>query len=97
MLRVSQLLNTIILVFIGIVIVLVLLYFYQTKLIYPAPKTQVKTLLPEYISKIDLELSHSFLLMPKLPTRKSIPLIIFTHGNAELADYWLNDFDTLDR
>jgi len=79
----------------GIVTALLLLYFFQNKLIYPAPETQLNISLPEHISKIDLGLSHSFLLMPKLRTKKLMPLMIFTHGNAELASYWLNDFKPL--
>ena len=87
--------NILILLFIGIFTGLLSLYFFQNKLIYPAPDPQLDISIPEHVSQIDLGFSHSFLLMPKLPKDKLIPLMIFTHANAELASYWLNDFKPL--
>lgn len=74
---------------------LLALYIFQHKLIYPAPEAQLDISLPDYVSKIDLGLSHSFLLMPKPLNNKLIPLMIFTHGNAELASHWLYEFKPL--
>ncbi|MCP4323100.1 MAG: alpha/beta hydrolase [Alteromonadales bacterium] len=88
----KTILNIIILIFIGLVIGVLTLYYFQNELIYPAPEPQLDISLPEHVSKIDLGFSDSFLLMPKSPKNKLIPLMIFTHGNAELASYWLNDF-----
>ena len=94
-LALKTILNIFILLIVGIVTVMLLLYLYQSKLIYPAPETQFNIPLPENILKIDLDLSHSYLLMPKLGSKKVTPLMIFTHGNAELASHWLNDFKPL--
>lgn len=91
----KTLINILILFSFVIVLVLLTLYIFQNKLIYPSPKPQLNILLPEHASEVNLGMSKSYLLMPKSTESQSIPLMIFTHGNAELASYWLNDFKPL--
>lgn len=87
--------NIIILLFMLIVSGLLALYLFQSKLIYPAPETPLNVLLPDNVSKVDLELSDGFLLMPKLSGNELLPLMIFSHGNGELASSLIDDFKLL--
>ncbi|WP_395338540.1 alpha/beta hydrolase [Ningiella sp. W23] len=80
-----------------LLLLVAILYIFQQKLLYPAPAFPVTKALPPNTSKIDLKLSYAYLLRPSgaLAHEKDVahPLIIFTHGNGELADFWLNQFD----
>lgn len=87
--------NIIILLSMLIVLGLLALYLLQSKLIYPAPEAPLKVLLPDNVSKVDLELSDGFLLMPKLSGNELLPLMIFSHGNGELASSLIDDFKPL--
>lgn len=91
----KSVINIIMLLSVCLLLALCALYIFQHKFIYPAPKPSVTLSLSEQVSKIDLGLSHGFLIMPKLTQQKRIPLMIFTHGNAELASDWLNEFELL--
>ncbi|MCK6264585.1 alpha/beta hydrolase [Vibrio sp. ZSDE26] len=88
-------LNILLISFFGLAAGLLSLYFFQDKLIYPEPKPPLEVSLPEHASLVNLGLSDGFLLMPKLRESQQVPLMIFTHGNAELASHWLNSFNTI--
>lgn len=83
--------TTILLVLAG----LSLLYVFQERLLYPAPKYPVLKVLPENAIKVDLNPSYAYLLKPKIDANQQVPLVIFTHGNGELIDMWVDDFDYL--
>jgi pimeloyl-ACP methyl ester carboxylesterase len=92
-LALKSILNILILL-IGVTIpALIFLYFFQSKLLYPAPNAPVLIKLPENVSKIDLGLSYAYLLKPLGSNNKRFPLLIFAHANAELADMWVDRFD----
>lgn len=91
----KTLLNILMLLFSFTAVSLLFLYFFQSKLIYSAPSTPIDGSLPSHVSKVELELSDSFLLMPESPENETVPLMIFAHGNAELAHYWFYEFDPL--
>ncbi len=72
---------------------LLLLYSFQGKLLYPVPDFPVLRNLPENVVKIDLEISYAYLLTPSVHANQKLPLLIYTHGNGELADMWINRFE----
>jgi len=76
---------------------LVLLYVFQGKLLYAVPNVPVLNKLPDNVSKIELEGSYAYLLKPISHHGEQFPLMIFSHGNAESADMWVNRFDYLIR
>lgn len=70
-----------------------LLYTGQRSLLYPAPAGVVPEQLPSGIERVDFEPGYGFLLAPKERTVERAPLIIYAHGNAELALWSVDAFD----
>ncbi len=75
-----------------VIIVMLLIYFFQNRLIYPAPYIQLPEPQAENIKKIALGDTYAYLIMPT-NIKAKIPLIIYTHGNGELAEMWVDDFN----
>src|SRR5690606_7039714 len=65
----------------------------QRSFLYPAPGGQVPADLPRGVERIDFEQGYGFLLEPLATTGARTPLIIYAHGNSELALWSLDAFD----
>lgn len=80
----------------GVAVILVLLiggwlYFTQRQLIFPAPAGSIPDDLGAGVVSLPLSEGHALLALPASP-RGPAPLIVFTHGNAELAHWSLDSF-----
>lgn len=91
----KMLLNILMLLALFVLAGMLMLFLFQNSLLYPAPKFKPDLRLPDHVTEVDFKLSEGFLLLPKLNNDSPVPLMIFTHGNGELASYWLNEFDPL--
>ena len=74
---------------------LVLLYFGQRSLIFPIPNAGLPNTLPLTVEKIELDAGYGLLLMPERAVHQPAPLLIYTHGNAEIAFWSVDSFDEL--
>jgi len=61
-------------------------YFGQRALIFPAPSFELPSPLPDGIRKLSLDAGYALYLPPENP-QAPFPLVIYAHGNAEVA-YW---------
>ncbi|MDF2177621.1 alpha/beta fold hydrolase [Aliiglaciecola sp. CAU 1673] len=71
-----------------------LIYAFQGHLLYPAPQTPPPATLPSHAQKLALEQSYAYLMLPAVDHQPAAA-VIFTHGNAETAEMWLGEFETL--
>jgi len=71
-----------------------LLYIFQRRLLYPAPRVELPLQLPAHVQKIDFEYGYG-LYLPAIGGQSPAPALIFAHGNGEVAKQWIDDFDTL--
>lgn len=79
----------------GSCIVLVgLLYLMQRSIIFPAPAGELLDALPAGVEHVPLGEGHAFLVKPDRSMTPA-PLVVFAHGNAELAQWSLGAFDAL--
>lgn len=76
------------------------LYFAQRSLLFPAPTGQ----LPRDSGRaeivhlaVDGGVAVSLFLAPTTKANGPAPLVLFTHGNAELADDWVTAFEEMNR
>ncbi len=74
--------------------VLLLIYLFQSKLIYPAPLLDLKEPVGDNIEVIALGDAYGYLLTPA-DEEVRFPVVIFTHGNGELAEQWVPSFSNL--
>lgn len=74
-----------------------LLFFAQRALLFPAPslagapprpRDAQQVWLPTLVGPVE-----AWYLPPAGPATRPSPLILFSHGNGELIDYWPDDFD----
>ncbi len=65
------------------------LYLGQRSLLFPAPNAAVPLALEDRVERVDLEIGQAFLGLP-FDRGGPSPLLVFAHGNAELA-YWSID------
>lgn len=72
------------------VILLTGFYIGQRAIIFPAPAFELPNPLPAGVEKIALTSGYGLLLAPRAKPGSSHPLVIYTHGNAEVA-YWSID------
>lgn len=70
------------------------LYFGQRWLLFPAPRTPIPELSEPGIEIIELEEGLAILALPLVSVSEA-PLIVFAHGNAELAHWSLESFRPL--
>ena len=89
----SLLLTALKLTTIAVLIFMVLLFFGQRYMLFPAPKNPLPHPLPNGVSLIELEQGYGLLLNAARHEHDRRPLIIFAHGNAEAAHFWLDEFD----
>ncbi len=72
-----------------------LLFIFQRKILYPAPDYIEPPIIPSELEKIDLEEGYGFYLNAARKSDDIRPVMIFMHGNAELAYQWTGAFDEL--
>ncbi len=72
-----------------------LLYVGQYKMLYPAPSALIPDGLPANVERIDYPEGYGLLLTPPNDGAAPSPLIIFAHGNGELAYFWMQEFQAL--
>ena len=74
------------------------LFVGQRALMYPAPRPSGAPA-PRGVARVMLPITgatiEAWLLRPTRPGSEPAPLLIFTHGNAELIDYWATEFDDM--
>lgn len=75
-------------------LLLVLLFVFQRKLIYPAPPGGLPSALPADVQKLDFNGGY-LLYLPAIGGDEKTPVILFSHGNGELAWQWMGEFQTL--
>jgi len=75
----------------------VLLFFAQRSMLFPMPPAAGAPQRPAFVEPIWLNTSfgrvEAWYLPPIDLAGKPAPLLLFTHGNAELIDYWPEEFD----
>jgi fermentation-respiration switch protein FrsA (DUF1100 family) len=73
------------------------LFFWQRTLLFPAPSPAGAPARPNDARVVWLDTSvgqvEAWYLPPLLSPPSPAPLLLFTHGNAELIDYWPDDFE----
>jgi uncharacterized protein len=73
------------------------LFFWQRTLLFPAPSTAGAPARPRDAKVIWLETAaaqvEAWYLPPLVSSSAPAPLLLFTHGNGELIDYWPDDFE----
>lgn len=73
-----------------------IMFLAQRRVLFPAPAF-TNAPLPDSVELVLLDTerspAHALFLAPTAGGGGPAPLIIFTHGNAELADYWVDEFD----
>lgn len=67
------------------------LYLGQRKLIFPAPYAALPAQLGDGVEVIALPVGMALLALPSTPTAPA-PLLVFSHGNAEVAHWNLDSF-----
>ena len=79
----------------AVVVALLALYLGQRKILFPAPNVAMPAIQGGGVEVIELELGGAILALPIEPTAESgagAPLIVFAHGNGEVAHWSLEDF-----
>lgn len=74
--------------------VVLLMYVFQRRLLYPAPKIDLPLQLPAHVQKIDFENGYG-LYLQAAEQKSPSPALIFAHGNGEVAQQWIDDFTPL--
>jgi fermentation-respiration switch protein FrsA (DUF1100 family) len=73
------------------------LFFWQRTLLFPAPPLAGAEARPSDVEAVWLETTagrvEAWYLPPLVTAGAPAPLLLFTHGNGELIDYWPNDFE----
>lgn len=91
------LLPTLVLVTAGLVFYLAVVFLAQRWLIFPAPPAAFAVPAPAGVEALRLAIDNgsveAWYLPPSSRRSASAPLLIFTHGNAELASHWFDGFD----
>ena len=72
-------------------VIVVAVYAGQRHLIFPAPSGVIPEDPGDGVEHIPLEKGHAFLALPFEPSGRA-PLMVFTHGNAELALWSIDEF-----
>ena len=75
------------------IFVFVLMYIFQRKLLYPAPKGQLPLQLPAHVTQVEFKIGYGLLMLPE--RTDPAPAIIFLHGNGEWAAQWIESFQPL--
>lgn len=74
------------------VMLMAALYFLQRSMLFPMPTEMLPLSLPDNVEKISLEQGHALLIKADNPQNKKRPMIIYAHGNAEVAHWSIETF-----
>jgi hypothetical protein len=83
----------------GAIVYLALLYGLQRRAIFPAPRAPALDVFGATPGVLRIVVgnregtSEAWLLPPTAPRREPAPALIFAHGNGELIDHWVREFD----
>lgn len=80
---------------VGLSLAGLLVYSGQQQLLYPAPPFELPEVLPPGVEKIDLATGYGLLLEPDSGSERPLPLLIYAHGNGEVAFWWTAAFEAL--
>ena len=73
------------------------LFVWQRALLFPAPSLAGALPRPNDATVVQLEIAggsvEAWYLPPLIGARGPAPLLLFTHGNGELIDYWPSEFE----
>jgi len=69
------------------VVIISLIYLVQRSILFPIPNGQLPKSLPTHVEKIELDEGHALFVKSTHSLQERSPLIIYAHGNAELA-HW---------
>ena len=83
--------NVALLLLIATVVIIAALYFGQRKILFPAPGDGRPLTLPADVELIETHVGYGLLAQP-LSGDGPAPLIVFAHGNGEVAHWWLETF-----
>ncbi|MEM7359643.1 MAG: alpha/beta hydrolase [Pseudomonadota bacterium] len=83
--------NIALLLLIAAVVFITALYFGQRKILFPAPGDGRPLALPADVELIEARVGYGLLAKP-LDGEGPAPLIVFAHGNGEVAHWWLEAF-----
>jgi fermentation-respiration switch protein FrsA (DUF1100 family) len=74
-----------------------LLFFTQRAILFPAPPAPRVSLAPPGTQVVWLSTSfgsvEAWFLPPTAPAASPVPVLLFTHGNGEIIDFWPQSFD----
>ncbi|MEO0574543.1 MAG: alpha/beta hydrolase [Pseudomonadota bacterium] len=79
-------------VFVFATVVVLALYAGQRKLMFPAPIAPLPADLGQDVEFVSLDAGYGLLALPRM-RQASMPLLIFAHGNAEVAHWSIDSFD----
>ncbi len=88
----KSLLGVVTLVAAGLLLVVLLLFVGQRKMMYPAPTARLPERLPEGIEHLELSDGYGLFLNAAQQVTDRRPVLIFTHGNGETAYAWRDAF-----
>ncbi len=86
------LLRAIKLIAIAVALHLLLLFFLQRKILYPAPEDPLPQPLPDDVIRLDLTEGYGLFLNAATAATDRRPVILFAHGNGECAHWFLETF-----
>src|SRR5688500_15891077 len=88
-------LRWLLLVGVPVVAYLALLFVVQRSMLFPMP-AQVPPAPPEGVEEVRIKFDGGegyALYLPPKDAASAAPLLMFTHGNGEIVDYWAEEFD----
>ncbi len=75
-----------------LVVVGLLLFAFQRRLLYPVARLGLPITLPTGVEKLDLSDGYSLFLNAAMHENDARPTLVFTHGNGETAFLWHDQF-----
>ena len=72
-----------------------LLFVFQRRLLFPAPNQRLPDPLPPGVAYVPLDQGFGLFMNAARHADDRRPVMIFAHGNGELAHYWIDAFEDL--
>ena len=92
--------RTVVAAILAVGVLFLMLRWLERSMMFPAPRAgDAPALGPAaqqtWLKGDDFQAEAFLLLPPQLPAGRRAPLLIYAHGNGELVDYWLGEFDAV--